>query len=57
MTPLTSINGYAEMIESGMAKGEDIVKFASIIRKEGARLLDLIDSIIRLSKLEETEKK
>ena len=56
MTPLTSINGYAEMIESGMAKGEDIVKFASIIRKEGARLLDLIDSIIRLSKLEETEK-
>ena len=56
MTPLTSIHGYAEMIESGMAKGEDIVKFASIIRKEGARLLDLIDSIIRLSKLEETEK-
>lgn len=56
MTPLTSINGYAEMIESGIAKGDDIIKFASIIRNEGARLLDLIDSIIRLSKLEETEK-
>ncbi len=52
-TPLTSINGYAEMIEGGMVKAEDIKKFASIIRKEGNRLLDLIDSIIKLSKIEE----
>lgn len=52
-TPLTSINGYAEMIKSGMAKGEDIVKFASIIRKEGERLLNLIDDIIKLSKIED----
>lgn len=57
-TPLTSINGYAEMIISGMAKGEDIVNFASIIRKEGGRLLNLIDDIIKLSKIEDasTEK-
>lgn len=52
-TPLTSINGYAEMIERGMVKGEDIVKFASIIRKEGQRLLNLIDDIIKLSKIED----
>lgn len=54
-TPLTSINGYAEMIENGMAKNEDIKKFASTIRAEGSRLLNLIDSIIKLSKLEENE--
>lgn len=54
-TPLTSINGYAEMIENGMAKGEDIKKFASIIKTEGSRLLDLIDSIIKLSKIDEEE--
>lgn len=52
-TPLTSINGYAEMIENGMAEGDHIIKFASIIRKEGTRLLELIDSIISLSKLDE----
>ncbi|MCK9445201.1 MAG: ATP-binding protein [Tissierellaceae bacterium] len=54
-TPLTSINGYAEIIESGMAKNEDIKKFASTIRKEGVRLLNLIDSIIKLSRIEEEE--
>lgn len=54
-TPLTSINGYAEMIENGMARDEDINKFASIIRTEGTRLLNLIDSIINLSKIEEED--
>ena len=52
-TPLTSINGYAELIESGMVKEEDIAKFASRIRSEGIRLLNLIDAIIKLSKIEE----
>ncbi|NLK44944.1 MAG: hypothetical protein GX300_11200 [Tissierellia bacterium] len=52
-TPLTSINGFAEMIETGMAKGEDAIKSAAIIRKEGNRLLELIDSIIKLSQLED----
>lgn len=54
-TPLTSINGYAEMIESGMVKDQDIKNFASTIRAEGSRLLSLIDSIIKLSKIEENE--
>lgn len=52
-TPLTSINGFAEMIETGMTKGEDILKSATIIRKEGNRLLGLIDSIIKLSLLDD----
>lgn len=51
-TPLTSINGYAEMIESGLATEEDAQRFAGIIRTEGNRLLDLIDDTIRLSLLE-----
>lgn len=52
-TPLTSINGFAEMIENGMVKDGDIIKSASIIRREGNRLLEMIDSIIKLSKLED----
>lgn len=53
-TPLTSINGFAELIESGTMEDEAIIKSASIIRKEGSRLLELIDSIIKLSHLEDT---
>lgn len=49
-TPLTSINGYAEMISSGIANDEDIVKFSNIILEEGNRLLRLIDEILTLSK-------
>ena len=37
-TPLTSISGYAELIETGIAKPEDIRGFATRIRKESARL-------------------
>ncbi len=52
-TPLTSISGYAEIIESGMAQGEDTKVFAGRIRKESQRLLALISDIIKLSKLDE----
>lgn len=51
-TPLTSINGFAEMLASGMVSPEDTIKFGSIIHKEGIRLLDLIDSILNLSSIE-----
>lgn len=54
-TPLTSISGYAEMIETGLAKSEDITKFASIIRKEAGRLLSLISDISMLSRLDESK--
>ena len=52
-TPLTSISGFAEMIETGMASGEDAKNFARKITRESARLLALIDDIIRLSRLDE----
>jgi len=52
-TPLTSISGYAEMIENGMAKEDDIKLFAGKIHFEAKRLLSLIADILRLSELDE----
>lgn len=52
-TPLTSISGYAQLIESGIAAGDDIVKFASVINKESQRMLYLVGDILKLSELEE----
>ncbi|HWQ58521.1 MAG TPA: histidine kinase dimerization/phospho-acceptor domain-containing protein, partial [Clostridia bacterium] len=52
-TPLHAIMGSAELIENGMAKSEDIPRFAKRIRVEAGRLVALIDDIIRLSQLDE----
>ena len=54
-TPLTSILGYAEIIGNGLANESDIPKFADRIHKEAARLLTLIEDIIKLSQLDEDE--
>lgn len=54
-TPLTSISGYAELIENGMASDEDVTHFAKGIHKSANRLLTLINDIIRLSELDGTE--
>lgn len=51
-TPLASISGYAELIETGMAKEEDITRFAGEIHKSANRLLALINDIIELSELD-----
>ncbi len=51
-TPLTSISGYAELIENGMATQEQAKKFAGEIHKSANRLLRLIDDIIRLSQMD-----
>lgn len=56
-TPLTSISGYAEMMENGMvASMDDIRKFSGSIHKEALRLIALIEDIIRLSRIEEEAK-
>ena len=52
-TPLTSISGYAELIETGMAKGEDVAAFAARIRRESNRMQTLITDVITLSELDE----
>lgn len=51
-TPLTSISGYSELIQSGMVNGEDISRFAGEIHQGSQRLLTLINDIIRLSELD-----
>lgn len=51
-TPLTAISGYSELIENGMASGQDAVRFAAEIHKNSKRLLTLIDDTIRLSELD-----
>ncbi|QOV19580.1 PAS domain S-box protein [Blautia liquoris] len=52
-SPLMSISGYAELIENGVAKPEDVKKFAGIIHSEAARLTSLVEDIIKLSRLDE----
>ena len=51
-TPLAAISGYAELIETGIAKEKDIKHFASEIHKSANRLLSLINDIIELSQLD-----
>ncbi len=55
-TPLTSIHGYAQIINSGIAKPDDVASFVKKIEKESSRLIILVDDIIRLSKLDEGQK-
>ena len=52
-TPLQSIIGSAELLENGLVKTEDVGRFVGNIRKEAARLVSLINDIIRLSQLDE----
>ena len=51
-TPLQGIIGSAELLENGMVRKEDMPRFLGHIRKESARLLALIEDIIRLSQLD-----
>ena len=51
-TPLTSISGYAELIETGMAKPEDVAEFGSKIHREASRMIRLVNDILQLSHLD-----
>lgn len=52
-TPLQGIMGSAELIEMGIAKGDDVKRFASNIRKEASRMVNLVEDIMGLSQLDE----
>ncbi len=52
-TPLTSISGFAEIMQSGLVKCEDIPQFAGRIYKESQRLLQLVEDVIQISQLDE----
>ena len=51
-TPLTSIKGYSELLRDGIAKSEDIPRFAGKIYEESHRLITLVGDIIKLSQLD-----
>lgn len=51
-TPLTSISGYSELIENGMAGEENVARFAGEIRQSAGRLISLINDIIELAELD-----
>ena len=51
-TPLTSISGYAELIETGIAKPEDVPGFAQKIHVEASRMIQLVNDILQLSSLD-----
>ena len=51
-TPLAAISGYAELMEVGLVDEKEIKRFSGEIRKSAARLLTLINDIIKLSQLD-----
>ena len=54
-TPLTTIYGIADMLANGMVQHDDVAQFGGNIRSEAERLINLINDIVSLSKLDENE--
>ena len=52
-TPLTSIRGFAEtLLDGAYSEPESALRFAKIIHKEAERLNNLIEDVLKLSKIE-----
>ena len=51
-TPLHAISGYAELLENGLARPEDVKPFAGKIRTESGRMTKLVEDIIDLTRLD-----
>ena len=54
-TPLTSILGYAELMKNQMVRPDDVPVFSGKIYEEAARLLTLVNDIIKISRLDEKD--
>lgn len=54
-TPLTTIGGYAEALETGELGGEDLVRIGSILGVQSRQLGRLIDDLSTLARLEGAE--
>ncbi|MBS6940342.1 MAG: two-component sensor histidine kinase [Slackia piriformis] len=54
-TPLTVISGYAELIDRGIARPEDVQKFAGLIHGEAQRMKTLVDELLTLSRLDDAQ--
>lgn len=55
-TPLASISGASELIREGLVDPHDIPDFANRIYSESRRLTSLVNDILTLSRLDETER-
>ena len=55
-TPLSSIQGAAELIRDGIARPEDVPNFAGRIYDESRHMTSLVNDILVLSKLDEAER-
>jgi signal transduction histidine kinase len=51
-TPMNGILGFAELLKDHKLRGEEQQKYIGIIEKSGNRLLNIINNIISLSKIE-----
>ncbi len=54
-TPLTTIYGVSDMLANGMVKSENVAEFGGNIRREADRLISLINDIVSLSRLDESD--
>ncbi|WP_430595905.1 ATP-binding protein [Streptococcus gallolyticus] len=54
-TPLHVISGYSEMLVNGLVSANDIPHFAGKIYNESQRMVQLVEDIINLSHLDETD--
>lgn len=54
-TPLQSILGYAEIMKNGLVKDEDKQRFLERIHAEAGNMIELIQNIIELSRLDENK--
>ncbi|MCM1299196.1 MAG: ATP-binding protein [Firmicutes bacterium] len=52
-TPLQTISGYAELMSGGMVNQEDLTDFSEKIYSESLRMIQLVEDIIKLSRLDE----
>ena len=50
-TPLTSIQGFAQAIVDGEARGEDTKRAAEVIHREARRLVRLVEGLLAVAKL------
>ena len=55
-TPLASISGASELIRDGIAKPEDVREFAGRIYDEARHMTELVNDILILSRLDESER-
>ncbi|MCL2015411.1 MAG: ATP-binding protein [Defluviitaleaceae bacterium] len=54
-TPLTCIMGFADIIGKGNIANDDILYFANKISNESRRMIDMIENILLLSRLDEMD--